>query len=68
MSNTEEQEAARDRTYTEFVEMFKDHIEGKVDPRDRVGNRPETAMGDGEERKAADRFEEGSDHMEKKSR
>jgi len=39
----EEQEAQRDRTFEEFLEMFKEHIEGKKDPNDRVGNRPDTA-------------------------
>lgn len=39
----EEKEAARDRTFDEFLEMFKDHIEGKVDSNERTGNRPSTA-------------------------
>lgn len=39
----EEKELKRDRTYEEFLEMFKDHIEGKVDANERVGNRPSTA-------------------------
>ena len=39
----EEKELKRDRTYDEFLDMFKDHIEGKVDANERVGNRPSTA-------------------------
>ena len=40
----EEKEAQRDRTYEEFLEMFKDHIEGKCDANERTGNRPDTAQ------------------------
>ena len=39
----EKKESARDRTYEEFLSMFADHIEGKVDPNERVGNRPDSA-------------------------
>ena len=43
MAVVEEKEAQRDRTFEEFLEMFKDHIEGKCDANERVGNRPGTA-------------------------
>ena len=52
----EEKEAQRDRTYDEFLEMFKDHIEGKCDAQERVGNRPGTAeAADAGPEKAAER-------------
>jgi bifunctional DNA-binding transcriptional regulator/antitoxin component of YhaV-PrlF toxin-antitoxin module len=38
-----EEEAKRLKTYNEFLELYLDHIEGRVDPSTRVGNRPETA-------------------------
>ena len=41
-----EKEAKRDRTYEEFAELYGDHLEGKVDPDLRVGNRPATALMD----------------------
>ena len=53
MAAVEEKEAQRDRTFEEFLEMFKDHIEGKCDPSARVGDRPGTA--EGKEEKGADR-------------
>lgn len=43
ISKAEEKEAKRDRTFEEFLDMFKDHIEGKIDPETRIGNRPDTA-------------------------
>lgn len=43
MAIVEEKEAQRDRTYEEFLDMFRDHIEGKCDANERVGNRPGTA-------------------------
>lgn len=39
----EEKELNRDRTFEEFLDMFQDHIEGKMDANERVGNRPTTA-------------------------
>lgn len=38
-----EADAARDRTFEEFKEMYLDHIEGKVNADTRVGNRPDSA-------------------------
>ena len=35
-------EAKRDTTFEEFEKMYAEHIEGKIDPNLRVGNRPET--------------------------
>ena len=49
----EEKEAARDRTYEEFLEMFKDHIEGNRSAEERVGNRPGTAEAREEREEAA---------------
>lgn len=43
MAKNEEIEASRDKTFDEFMEMFEDHIEGLVDPNQRVGGRPDTA-------------------------
>ena len=43
MAKNEEIEATRDKTFDEFMEMFGEHIEGKVDPNTRVGGRPDTA-------------------------
>ena len=43
MAVVEEKEAQRDRTFEEFLDLFKDHIEGKCDANERVGNRPGTA-------------------------
>lgn len=42
LKKTQEAEAARDKTFEEFMAMFQDHIEGKVDANTRVGNRPAT--------------------------
>jgi len=62
----EEVENTRDRTFEEFLEMFKDHIEGKKDPNDRVANRPDTAEAreaakeKAEERERANESVEGS--------
>lgn len=53
MALVEEKEMKRDRTFEEFLDMFKDHIEGKVDANERVGNRPSTA--EAQEAAAADR-------------
>ena len=36
-------EAKRDRTFEEFSQMYEDHILGKIDPQERVGDRPVTA-------------------------
>jgi hypothetical protein len=42
----DEAEAKRDKTFNEFQEMYLDHIEGKIDPQTRVGDRPESANPD----------------------
>ena len=42
MARNEEIEAKRDKTFEEFMAMFEDHIEGKVDPAPRTANRPPT--------------------------
>jgi hypothetical protein len=42
-----EAEAARDRTFEEFKDMYLDHIEGNVNPENRIMNRPDSADGDG---------------------
>lgn len=39
-----EEEAKRDQTWEDFLKMYQDHIEGKIDPDTRTANRPETAM------------------------
>jgi hypothetical protein len=36
----------RDKTFEEFMSEFKDHLEGKVDPTERIGERPETVAWD----------------------
>lgn len=46
VQKNEEAEAKRDKTYDEFMAMFQDHIENKVDPSTRVGGRPETPTGE----------------------
>ena len=38
-----EADAARDRTFEEFKEMYMDHIEGKVSAEARVKDRPDSA-------------------------
>lgn len=38
-----EADAARDRTFEEFKEMYLDHIDGKIDAATRVANRPDSA-------------------------
>ena len=43
MAKNEEIEATRDKTFDEFMEMFEDHIEGKVDANLRTQGRPDTA-------------------------
>jgi hypothetical protein len=35
----EEKEAKRDQTWDEFLSMFTEHIEGKIDPLIRTGGR-----------------------------
>jgi len=42
-----EADAARDRTFEEFKEMYLDHIEGNVDPNIRLMNRPGTGDEEG---------------------
>ena len=49
VQKNEEAEADRDKTFEEFMAMFQDHIENKVDPVTRVGGRPETPTGDAPE-------------------
>ena len=44
MQKEAEEEAKRDQTWEEFLKMYQDHIEGKIDPDTRTANRPETAM------------------------
>ena len=36
----------RDKTYDEFMEEFQAHLDGDVDPSERVGERPETVAWD----------------------
>lgn len=38
------EEAKRDKTFEEFSDTFKDHLEGNVDPSTRTGGRPATAV------------------------
>ena len=40
------EEAARDRTFEEFQDSFKAHLEGTADPNERTGGRPATAYDD----------------------
>lgn len=40
-----EDDAARDRTYEEFKEMYYEHIIGNIAPELRTKNRPDTADG-----------------------
>lgn len=49
VQKNEEAEANRDKTFEEFMAMFQDHIENKVDPSTRVGGRPDTPTGEGPE-------------------
>ena len=44
MQKEAEEEAKRDQTWEDFLKMYQDHIEGKIDPDTRTANRPETAM------------------------
>ena len=41
-----EADAARDRTFEEFKEMYLDHIEGKISADARVKDRPDSADGE----------------------
>ena len=45
MEKEQAEEAKKDMTWDGFLEQYMDHIEKKIDPETRVGNRPETAMG-----------------------
>jgi len=35
--------ALSDKTYDEFMKQYLRHLEGKIDPLTRIGERPETA-------------------------
>ena len=41
MQKNQEEEEKRDMTWEEFLQQYESHIEGKVDPTTRTGNRPE---------------------------
>jgi len=45
MEKDQVEESKKDLTWEGFLEQYLDHIEKKIDPETRVGNRPETAMG-----------------------
>lgn len=67
MARNEEIEAKRDKTFDEFMAMFEDHIEGKVDAAPRTVNRPSTPEpGDRQPGKRSDhaksRMEDKSQH------
>jgi hypothetical protein len=47
----QEAEAQRDKTFEEFLEMFQDHIEGKMDAHARTAHRPGTGDAQNEEKK-----------------
>ena len=58
MEKHEEEEAKRDQTWEEFLAMYQQHIEKKVDPSTRTANRPDDNAGPDDYAKGIEEEEE----------